>query len=390
MNVHLRFAMLCLIATSCSPGIPDGLDVVITDSAGVTVVTTESLEDLPLRSLVGPVVDLVTSQDSAEASFSRVTAVLRLVDGRLIVTDGASQRLKVFAPDGSYLRTITGPDDSPAEFSAITAIWPAGMDRISVFDRRRQRVTSFSIDNADLEVAELTSADRAARTVGRLDSGDVLLRNLVFNVPPSGFEPTEVAIIRFGSDGSPLDTVGVWQAARMGRTGEPPLQRVTSPIFEPQLIAAAAGNQLIVSDCRSAEYRVMDPGEGLTQIVRWPAASLLVSEDDVQAYRARFLSPLDPEQQLQARAFLDEKPVSETLPTCDQVRIDDEGRAWIRTFVRPGASNQEWLVFDLAGRPLFGIELPLTSRIMDLSAAHVTVIESEALNVQRVRVYGIE
>ncbi len=67
MNVHLRFAMLCLIATSCAPGIPDGLDVVITDSAGVTVVTAESLEDLPLRSLVGPVVDLVTSQDSAEA-----------------------------------------------------------------------------------------------------------------------------------------------------------------------------------------------------------------------------------------------------------------------------------------------------------------------------------
>ncbi|TFG65749.1 MAG: hypothetical protein E4H28_03535 [Gemmatimonadales bacterium] len=390
MNHLARLTMLCLVTISCSPAIPDGLEVVITDSAGVTIVTAESLEGLPVRSLVGPVVDLISSPDPAEASFSRVTAVLRLADGRFIVTDGASRRLKLFGPDGSYLRNITGADHSLAEFSAITAIWLAGRNRITVFDQRQRHLITLPIDPGNVEVAELTSANLRARPVGRLDAGDVLLRNLIFEVPGSGFELTDVAIIRFGSNGTLLDTVGVWPAARMGRLGEPPLQRVSSPIFEPRLVAAAAGNRLLLSDCRSAEYSIIDPGEGLTQVVRWPTPDLQVSEDDIRLYREQRLAGLDQEQQRQFWRSVDGIPVSENLPACDQLRIDSEGRTWIRSFVRPGSQQQEWLVFDPDGRPLFGIELPLVSVVMDLGANHVTVLENDSLDVQRVRVYEIE
>ncbi len=363
--------------------------VVVTDSAGVTIVTAESLEELPTRTPVGPILDLATSQDSAQASFSRVSAVLRLGDGRLIVTDGAGRRLKVFGPDGMYLRTLTGLDGAEAEFSAITAIWSAGSNRIAVFDQRQRRVTTLSLDNAATQLADLSSVNLRARPVGRLDAGDVLVRSLVIDVPETGFELAHVAVTRFGTDGALLDTVGVWPTARMGRLGEPPLQLVSSPMFEPRLVTAAGGNRLLVSDCRAAEYRVIEFGEGLTHLVRWPVADLRVSEDDVVSYRASRLEGLSAEQQRQRRRFLDGMLVNLTLPACDQLRIDSEGHAWVRSYVRPGAVSQQWLVFDLDGRPLFGIEFPVATRIMDLGSGNVTVIETDTLDVQRVRVYGI-
>lgn len=392
MNRLAHLAVLCAITTACSPGLPEGLDAVVTDSAGVMIVTAESLEGLPTRTPVGPILDLATSQDSAEASFSRVSAVMRWEDGRLIIADGTGRRLKVFGPDGAYLRTLTGSDGAEVEFSAITAIWPAGTNRLTVFDQRRRRVTTLSLDdNAAAQVADLSSANLRARPVGRLDTGDVLTRNLVFDVPETGFELAHVAVIRFGMDGEFVDTVGVWPTARMGRLGDPPLQLVSSPMFEPRLVTAAAGDRLLVSDCRSSEYRVIDPRSGVTQkVVRWPAEDLGVTEEDVVSYRARRLDGLPREQQRRTRRILDAMPVNPTLPACDQLRIDPEGRAWVRSFVRPGAVTQRWLVFDLDGRPLFGIEFPVATRILDLGSGQVTVIERDTLDVQRVRVYGIE
>lgn len=390
MNDLARLAILCLTAVSCSAGLPKGLDVVTTDSAGVTIVSAESLDGLPVRSLGTPLVDLAFSQDSANASFSRVSAVLRLADGRLVIADGAARRLKMFGPDATYLQTLTGPDGAPAEFSAITAIWPAGSNGIAVLDQRKQRVTTLSLDGGQWQSSDLEAPGPSARPVGRLDGGAVLVRHLIIDVPETGFELAHVAISRFGTDGELVDTVGIWPTARMGRLGEPPLQLVTGPMFEPRLTAAAAGERLVVSDCRLAEYRVIRPGDGLTHLVRWPAGDLRVSEDDVLSYRAARLDGLPPEQQRQRRRLLDAMPVNAILPACNQLRIDVEGRVWIRSFVRPAAVQQEWLVFDPAGRPLFSVEFPVATRIMDLGARHVTVIETDSLNVPRIRVYGFE
>ncbi len=83
-------------------------------------------------------------------------------------------------------------------------------------------------------------------------------------------------------------------------------------------------------------------------------------------------------------------PVNPTIPACDLLKLDAEGRVWIRSYVRPADVQQQWLVFDPAGRPLFSVELPVASRIMDPGASHVTVIETDTLNMQRIRVYGLE
>lgn len=402
MNHLVRLAMLCLIATSCSPGLSEGLDVVITDSAGVTIVSAESLEGLQIRSPGSLLVDLAFSQVSADASvdasedassdasFSRVSAVLRLDDGRLIIADGGGQRLKLFGPDGVYVRTLTGSDGAPAELSAITAIWPVGGNQITVYDQRKQRVTTLSLDGGESQAADLSAPGLRARPVGRLDTGDVMVRNLIIDVPKTGFELSHVAVTRFGTDGALVDTAGVWPSARMGRLGEPPLQLVSGPMFEPRLVTAAGGRRLLVSECRSAEYRVIDPVKGLMRIVRWPAPDLTVTEDDVASYRARRLEGLPPEQQRRTRGILDGLPINPNLPACDQLRMDSDGLTWVRSFVRPGASRQQWLVFDAEGRPLFSVDLPVAARIMHPGAGHVTIIETDTLNVRRVRVYGIE
>lgn len=356
----------------------------------MTIISTESLEGLPVRILGSLVVDLAYSQDSADASFFRVGAVLRLPNGQLIIADGANQRLKVFGPGGAFLRILSGSDGLPVQVGAVTAIWPVGRNQIAVLDQRKQRVTTVLLEGGMPRSTDLVEPGFSARPVGRLKTGDVLVRNLIIDVPETGFARAHVGITRFGEDGVLLDTVGIWPTARMGRLGEPPVQLVSGPMFEPRLVTAAADNRLLLSDCRSAEYRVIDPDKGLVQVVRWPAGDLTVTEDDVRSYRDQRLVGLAEARQGRARLILDDMPVNPTIPACDLLKLDGEGRVWIRSYVRPADVRQQWLVFDPVGRPLFSVELPVASQIMDPGASHVTVRETDTLNVQRIRVYGLE
>jgi len=391
MNRLPFLVAVCAAATACSSESPGALEQTITDSSRVTIVTAPSLKELPARSLTGPVLDLATSEDSSEASISsRIGSVLRLPDGRLVVADGASRRLKVFGPDGSHLRTLGGSQAGAAELSAVTAIWAVDGNRIAAFDRRQRTVFTLSLDGGPFEASVLAILHARPRALGRLASGHVLVRTLALDLPDTGFEPSQVAITSYREDGSVADTVGTWPSARMGRLGQPPLQRVSSPMFEPRVIGAAGGDRLLVSDCRTAEYLVIDPELGLERIVRWPAVQDSVTEEDVAAYRAARLEPLAPERQVQSRSFLDDMPVNDTMPECDLLRMGPDGRAWVRTFLRPAAPLQRWLVFDPAGRPLFSLEFPADTRLMDVGSDHITVIESNLLDVPRIRVYGIE
>ena len=392
MNRGFILTATCAAATACSSGGTGGLETVVTDSAGVTIVTIESMDGLPSRAITGPVLDLAISEDSSEASVRRVSAVRRLPDGSIIVADGGSRRLKLFGPDGIYLRTLGGSqeDSVVVEFSGITAIWPVARNRIAAFDQRLRRVTTLGLEGGPARVSSFSMRPGNIASVGRLESGDVLFRNLLIDVPDSGFVSTDVAITRFAEDGSFVDTVGVWPSARMGRLGRPPLQLVSSPMFEPRLIGAAAGDRLLVSDCRTPRYLVVDPENGLDRIVVWSTQLDPVTEDDIQAFRDRRLQELDAGQQRQAELFLDGMPINETLPACDQLRIDPDGRAWVRTFLRPSASSQTWLVFDPDGRPVFSLELSAGTRIMDVGSEHITVIERRPLDVDRILVYGIE
>jgi hypothetical protein len=390
MNRLPLLAAVCAASAACSSEGPRGLEPTITDSAGVAIVTAPSLVTLPSRALTGPILDLATSQDSAEASFSGVSSVLRLADGRVVVADGASRRLKVFGPDGSYRRTLGGSQADGAGLSAITAMWAIDGNRIAAFDRRHRTVYTVSLDGGSVDAAPLAMTPANPRAVGRLASGHVLMRTLVRNTPEIGFEVSEVAITRWREDGSLVDTVGIWPSARMGLLGQPPVQLVSSPMFEPRLIGAAAGDRLLVSDCRTGQYMVIDPEVGLERLVRWPATQDSVTDDDVAAFRARRLGALSPEQQVQIRSYLDDMPVNETMPACDQLRISSDGSAWVRAFVRPSAAMQRWLVFDPAGRPQFGVEFPVTARLVDVGSDYIVVIERRPLDVARIRVYGIE
>jgi len=388
-NSLATLAVLVTIASGCVSESSErsSVQTVRSDSAGVTIISTQSLEGLPGRTLGPLLVDLAYPQDSADASFSRVSAVLQLPSGQLVIADDASQRLKLFGADGAFLRILSGSDGVPVEVSAVTAIWPAGRNQIAVLDQRKQRVTTVSLDGGMPRSTDLVEPGLSARPVGRLEAGDVLVRNLIIDVPKTGFAQAHVGITRFGVDGILVDTVGIWPTARMGRLGKPPLQLVSGPMFEPRLVTAAAGNRLLLSDCRSAEYSVIDLNRDLVQVVRWPAGDLSVTEDDIRLYRNQRLAGRAEGQQ---SLILADMPVNPTFPACDRLKLDAEGRAWIRSFVRPAAVQQTWLVFDPAGRPQFRVELPVATHIMDLGASHITVFETDALNVHRVRVYGLK
>jgi len=172
--------------------------------------------------------------------------------------------------------------------------------------------------------------------------------------------------------------------------GSPPAQLVTSPIFEPRLAAAAGGDRVVLSDCRVSELQVIDPNEGLRQIIRWPSSVESVTEEDVRLYRQVRLENLAEEQQRQARQLLDAKTVSLQLPVCDEIRMDPSGRTWVRLFARPAETQRRWLVFAEDGRPLFSVDIPPASRVVSVGEDRLVTIQADPSGGNLVRVYTLD
>lgn len=378
MNRRLIVVGIATISAACAPdaATPEH-GVSVRDSAGVRVVNIESLSELPARALSGPV---------TEISSARLGAAVALADGRLVVVDGLSRKLQLYEQDGTLVRELGEAEE------AIMArdLWPTAAGTVVGYDRMQRRVSSHSLEGGPGAFWPVEADLPAARAIGRLDSGEIVLRNLVFDAPPTGFDTTTVAIMVLHEGASAIETLGEWKSARMGRVGSPPAQLVTSPIFEPRLAAAAGGDRIVLSDCRDPVLEVIHPADGLKQIVRWPSKVESVTEEDVRLYRQVRLEGLDMDRQRQARQLLDAKTVSLQLPVCDEIRMDPAGRTWVRLFARPAETQRRWLVFAEDGRPLFSVDIPPASRVVSIGEDRLVTIQADPSGGNLVRVYTLD
>lgn len=397
--VSLYLLASSLTFTSCSHESPRSSDTV-RDSAGVEIVQNETLPvALPTYRLGELLVSIGEAEGPDEVVLSRVGGAADLGGGRIAVADNGSRSLRIYSTSGELLRSFGSPGEGPRDLGFLLGPWRLANDSASlaIFDPRLQRTTLLT-DQADfVGVETLNPPAPNPGIAGILRDGTTVLFETEFTPELGSFDRQMAHIVVFRPPDRMRDTIYSVASHRLGFVLTPRGRLPAGPAFEAHALAIARGNQIIVSDCRSPEFREVDASGSVHRIVRWATGAREITDEDHAQLRNERLERLTGEQRKAAENALDAAPANDVFPACDgaqalrgfAMQIGVDGRVWIRRFLRPEDDSQRWLVFE-NGRLMATAEFPESVSVQELGADYVILVERDEFDVERVRKYRLE
>jgi hypothetical protein len=368
----------------------------VRDSAGVTIVhhgastvppRTYALGAVPATSIVVPLAG-ATNPTGLPA---RVTAVARLSGGRIAVAIAGNPVMSLFGVDGKPVFAPSPPSPAQPPLGPVARIMVFAGDSMAAFERGR-------IDFLD-------NTGHPTRVQSTQGSAIALLRGGAVVSILRGAALADTAWLQIedpfvpGSPGflSARRVIPMPQASITPRPLEPPrpngtggtAMRVrTIPAFPrtPAVLADSFG--IVVADGTAYEIREYAFDARLTRIIRWDR-DLAVTADDIARYTASLIASVAPEQRAGLQAELDTEKFQATFPAFTRFLLDDMGRMWAQDFVRPGAKDVRWHLFDRAGTLLGVITLPASARIHMIGQDYA-IVEQQEKDGPVVRVFPLE
>jgi len=414
-------AAVALTACGESGDATAGAGSTVADSAGIRIVTSGgprwtretawTLSDAPLLSI--GVVD-----GPPEEQLFGVSAAALLSDGRILVANAGTSELRIFDRAGTYVRSLGGEGEGPGEFRRIVLMDVAAGDSIFVWDGQLRRVSVFSLEDGFARSFTLSPPAGSSFPAyeGRFSDGSFLVR------VPTLVEPDEIVdglvrdasavYLRYGADGSPLDTLGAFRGTRsmikfLTADARDGIAVITVP-FDPATRVAIDGTSLYEGDGSRFEFRRIGRTsleqaeragqapqatavERIEEIVRraftpTPLTPELMTRD----FEARFSQFADQPDYFEAiREAYGEMPVGETVAAFDRLRVSADGELWARTFPLPGEESHVWSVFSPEGAWLGEVETPASLEVYEVGAGFLLGKQLDELEVEHVVLYEI-
>jgi hypothetical protein len=384
-TLFLAIAAATLPLTACGrTAEAEGPRVERTDSAGVEIVRTLGVADVPLAWRFAPVRTLGGAEEGPEAFFQVAPAGLDVdAAGNLYVLDYGSHRVVVFDAEGRHLRSLGRKGGGPGELE-----WPMSLSvlpdgRVSVYDLGKQALVQWTGDGTlrPSEPVEEAASPMSPRVVATA-------QGLVFARMSGDDGGTTETLVR---------TTG-GQAEELARQSWPPAKRVDygciglqmPPLFAPELVWDARGDRVVVS--HGTAYALMvHPAAGRPLGIRRelpPRAAtraLALAEVGEEGLKVRHPGGecrIAPERVVEGRGY------AEVIPAIGNVALAPDGRIWVQR----GTVKGEAAVIDLfaadgaylgtlpAGAPVPAAFTP---------AGEVVAIEKDELDVPRLVVYRV-
>jgi len=365
------------------------------DSAGVTLVENPSPPDgeserSPFHVGAEPSLTLGGSDDDP---LFRVTGVLRLSDGTIVVANSGSSQLRYYTATGELLRTVGGKGGGPGEFEALDWISLLPGDSVIAFDRLNRRFTV--LDPAGGVARSYQPPQGVApRPLGVQPGGSILVRTA--SVGSAGDLPGNGAV----RDSSTISLMLPDGSMGMELARLPGDERVINisdrgidifvPPFAARFIAAAADGGFWAQrrDSYELEYRGLD-GQ-LLRLLRLDLTPRRSIPAMLDAYVERAVGAMPDGPQRQARErTLRALPVPETLPMIAALLVDTVGRLWAQDFMAPGDSTALWRVFDADGRRLGEVTMPRGFTLLRIQADRLLGVQLDENDVEEVRIYPL-
>ena len=124
-------AFVALVLSSCAPG----------KRQVARSVTPTQLPVLALSQK--PTLEIGVMEGDAHYTFQSIVGVVPLSSGDLVVSDGGSDEITLYAPDGTYLRRWGRRGEGPGEFRVLSGAWVGPGDSIMGEDGVTARVSVF-------------------------------------------------------------------------------------------------------------------------------------------------------------------------------------------------------------------------------------------------------
>lgn len=372
----------CLQACSVPEG---GPPVTERDSAGVHIVEAH----VPVWSDADgwhldpePMLDLAEHEPGDEYRFYRIRGMRWFPDGSLVVANGGSGEIRFFSASGDFTGSIGGRGEGPGEFANMQEIELVG-DSVFVLDIRG-RVTVFGPGPALVRTMTLHFGVQSVRSLG----DGTLVAEVMLSYP----EPIAASVIRAPMALLRMDLEGV-RLDSIGRSAgfEEYTDNVTfsgSPLFARRSYLDTHDGRIYYGASDFMEVHEMAPGGDLLRILRIPDYPLALTSEQVDAERNERLSPGGMELPPTIRQAVEAMPSPATRPAYSDMLVDPTGAIWLRPFLGSSETGEslEWLVLDMDGVWLGGVEVPEDFRIREIGMDMVLGIWVDELGVQHPQV----
>jgi len=384
-----------------SSGVPEAQ---VTDSAGVTIVTSPPADVVYARLVDEPALSLGTLEGADELMFGRIASVVRDMGGDLIVADNGAGEIRVFDAGGSHLRTFGRKGEGPGEFQVLSGAWPGAEGTVVALDRRLSRITQFDSGGSLIATAEIAGGGGATNMRGLAGPEVVLSQVTDFGITPS-FDASDlqdladavegdgslVLFFRHRLDGELVDTLAQRQGQKMsmstsGSGGQMSLQLLVVP-FSRQPTAVGSPQGVAVAGGSDYEVALYNRTGTLHQIVRLGVAPPLRTDEHLDAYVRNSGSPFSDEASIQARIDMyRDMSMPDRLPGYDELLFADTGELWARRYRQRGADMAHWDVFGTGGHHLGRVEIPTSFRPEEVSGGQLVGVSTDDLGVERVEI----
>lgn len=394
-----------LVVGGCGGEEPSGApEAQVTDSAGVTIVTSTPADMVYARLAGEPILSLGTLEGADELMFGRIASVARDGGGNLIVADNGAGEIRIFDAGGSHLRTFGRKGEGPGEFQVLSGAWPGADGTVVALDRRLGRITRFDPAGSLIGTAEFTGSGGALTMRGLAGPEVVLSQVMDFGVTPSADasalrsledaiegDGASVVFLRHRLDAELVDTLARRQGQTMsmstsGSGGQMSLQLLVVP-FSRQPTAVGSPQGVAVAGGSDYEVALYNQTGALQRILRLRVAPPLRTDGHLEAYVRNSGSPFSDEASVQARIDMyRDMPMPERLPGYDELLFTDTGELWARRYRQRGADMARWDVFGTSGQHLGRVEIPTSFRPEEVSGGQVIGVSTDEFGVERVEV----
>ena len=378
-RVHAALAALLVVTPFVGEGgegiVPDG--VVGLRDTGIAMSAVSDRGDSTVCSLADTPDVRVASPASGEWVLFRISDIGRMEDGRLVVLNRSSQELLMFDRGGSYLRSIGRQGEGPGEFMDPIELDFVGGDSIIVWDWELGRTVLFGPDGSHERSVRLQPpVPYPTGRMGVMGWRGIAIGSHDVRTFETKLTAQFLQVLLYDWSGTLIDTLATLPYGELGMI-DPESRWMGRPLFEPKGVFSTRSDLLYTSDGSSPEVWIRRGGQHKS-IVRWDPGNLSVRDEDVEAYRAAWL-----ERTGRALAAF---PAKDAFPAVTEIRIDAEGRVWIQTFPRPGATNTVWLGFAETGAFICSLSVPRSFRIHHFDSTTVVGVHRDQMDVESVEV----
>lgn len=333
--------------------------------------------------------------------FTRITGVVRMPTGEIVVGNGATHEIRVFSPQGQFLRRLSRQGSGPGEFRSLGPVSRVA-DTVFAIESGMfgpSYIHSFTLRGfLDRRLLRASNAPRGVSPLARLTTGELLvsLAGVRAVSPPElgtlRRDSIELGILRLDDPGE-VRSLGsfpsrTWGAYRVVNAAVP--TAMFRHVLGPDLVTGASGDRVWIGDSGTGTIRIYGADAQPLGEVTPPIAPRTFRDDAVERARTRALdNARGRDDSSRVDAMYDRRVRPSTAPRFTRFAPGLDGELWVETFQEDPAAGRDMIVLSRTGQPLAQVTIPANVAVHEAGRTYVTGVETDADGIEHVVVFSL-